>query len=1019
MKNLLIVHISDLHIKPADGEIWTAERAKLIARSAVRNTNYECIVLIVSGDTAHAGRKDEFSLGETFLVELVNECGKLGQCETKTLVAPGNHDCDFSKENVLREFSRSKKSKEFLEKPEVLESLIEPLRNFRNFESRVDDLPNIDRFPTHKSATLEIKGKSIQFRVFTSPLYSQIKEVKGDLFLPTNVFEQGWSENCLRIGVMHHPSSWFDQEIARGVRTSLRSNAHLMFYGHEHIPELTELSSDQSHLSQATIEVDGGVLHEHQGSSASSFITLEINLQSDAIRGYSHNWNASNAFFDQTSISNLSRNEGWLKLPIGERSFNVTAAFEDKLSDPGIIAVNQMGRGIKAADLYVHPDLVAPIKGKSSLEEIFSAKILYDINKFQDGVVIQGEEKLGKTSLLFRLFDSLHHQGMVPIYIAMREHKFRASNDFEKALRKSIESVYSNENVDSFAAIPRERRVFLIDDIDVLRTEELRTALISFLKGQSSYFFATTTLKTQLTEAVTQDGEGAVGQIRQIRIDRFNSLKRSELINKWVVEIEEIEDREEILVRVDHLEKGATATLGHNMVPRVPHMLLIFLQSSSATSQSKLESGALAHYYTYLVTQHLLTAGVKRDEIEEHLSFARLISFRMHQLNSLYIDKNELNQCNADFSSRYFPGNLSTRLNVLKNAKLIEEFGSDAYQWRHGYFHYLFLGEYLSKHLQEPGIRDMVNEMCKHLYTRSNANALIFLTHFSKDPAVFSSVVDVIKSLFQDQPPLELGIHTKEFSTAMQEVRDLYIPEGGAVEARKLKHAHDDAHEKKNGDGFLEHQNNGTLSNLEELIVLFKTSEIVGQVLKEQYASIERAVREPIVIALLNAYLRAAGGLIRNIIDNKVLLQKWIEKRISESKDVLTAQEQANEAELFVFEIVQMFMFAFFQKIGDTISSEKTLDLVRNIKYPTDLESKVFILACELNLQRSIPFSSIDVLIKEAGKDGAFLGLVRNLVQRRVTMFHTKMPELQALAERFHIPISHLQAIDFRESRIR
>ncbi|MES2415958.1 MAG: metallophosphoesterase [Pseudomonadota bacterium] len=1018
--NCLIVHLSDLHIKAEDEALWSSDRVGLIARSAVRSTSYEMAILIVSGDSTFGGLKEEFDIAETFIGLVALDIGTLANCPIKIVVAPGNHDCDFSTKSTLREFAISQKSGDVASNSELINKLAEPLSTFRSFESKTDTFVFPNKTTMQKSGVLALHNAKIQIRVFTSPLFSRVKEVKGDLFLPLDVFEDGWEDDCLKIAVMHHPSPWFDQSIARGIRSALRSNANFVFYGHEHVPEVAAVDSYVRNGNSSNIEIDGAALQEHGKSKKSSFITLEIDTISTQVQSTMHNWSSDKSCFTTQALSELSRSQNWIQLPRSKKAFSISPAFQAKLDDPGIVATSNSGRAISASDLYVLPDLFAPIKGKSGVDEVISAKSLFNLKVYGNGNLLQGDEKFGKTSLLFRLFDGFQNVGLVPIYIPLREHKIKTPGDFSKILRSVIHSVYPKEDEDTFLALPLEQRIFLVDDVDVLKTEVLRTAFVDFLKARCIHFFATTTMKIQVTELLTQDGAGAIGDIGQLRIDKFSSAKRSEMIGKWVNLVEKTEDEEGVLARIDHLEKGATAALGHNMVPRVPHMLLIFLQSSSASSPTKLESGALAHYYTYLVTQHLLTASIKLEEIEEYLSLSRLISFQMHKSERTYITLGELEECNRIFSERYFPGSLNARLNVLRNAKLIEEFGSDSYQWRHGYFHYLFLGGYLGKHIQEPDIRKIVDDMCQHLYVRSNANALIFLVHFSKDAHVFASLQSVVQQLFGGEAKLKLGVDTKEFAEIMKDVRELYVPSDGAVGARKRKHQRADEHEKKNGDGLMDRpKDSATLSTLEELITLFKTAEIIGQVLKEQYASIERSTREPIVVALLDAFLRASGKAIRLITGSRTQIKSMVEKRLVDLGSALTPIEMANEAEKLVADLVQMFMYAFFQKLGDAISSDKTLDLVRNISWPDELEPKVFLLACELNLQRSIPIGNIDSLLMTADHDAAFIALIRNLVQHRISMFHTRAPDLQALGQRFKLPLSTLKAIDFRDPNTR
>ena len=358
---------------------------------------------------------------------------------------------------------------------------------------------------------------------------------------------------------------------------------------------------------------------------------------------------------------------------------------------------------------------------------------------------------------------------------------------------------------------------------------------------------------------------------------------------------------------------------------------------------------------------------------------------------------------------------------MLRHAKLLAEYGSDAFQWRHSYFHYLFLGEYLGSNSEKEDVTATIRHMCKHLYVRSNANALLFLVHFSKSSFVFSSLTQAINALFANEKPLQLGIDTKEFSEMVKDARNIVLPkELNVLEEREKRNQRRDVAEERRGDGLQDtEKSESAITVLEELIVLFKTSEILGQVLKEQYATIPRITREPVVSSLLDAYMRAAGAIIRKLASDKALLNAWFIAELNDNITGLTDEEKTEKAQRFISDMVQMFMFAFFQKLSESISSDKTLDLIRNIQWPDSLEPKMLILACELNLQKAVPFSKIDSLLEAAEKDASFTALIRNLVQMRVSLFHTRGPDLQALAQRFHLGVSSLNAIDYRETRIR
>lgn len=1023
MKTVLIIHLSDLHILVEDAPKWSQGKAEKIARSACRSGPHSQVIIIISGDIAYGGSTSEYCVAESFLNSVVLQAEKLVGCSVKLVLAPGNHDCDFSEKSKLRELARILTNNETVDDSEMLEKLAAPLANYRAFESRVESFHFHEKNLLQKNGVFEFDDFKIQIRVFISPLYSSKNERKGELFLPPSLIESGWQDDCFRVVVMHHPTSWFVEDAGRPVRTALRAHAHLVLYGHEHIPEISQITTPMHGVATEVIEVDGAVLSQHGNSDQSSFITFKIDEATNAVEPLQHEWQSTIDCYVTSSLAACARGTGWIGLPRKASAYALRTTFQEKIRDPGIAISPRAGKYILAKDLYVFPELAEPIKVGSAQEAIFTATRLLSPEEILSGIVIQGDEKAGKTALLYRLFETYHQAGYVPLYVSLRDHKIKSGKDFEKIIATSILDIYSGLTVDAFFAVPKDRRVYLFDDIDALTKPSIRDDLVAVLKTQAAYFAATTTMRPELTEVLTGDSSGTVGNIRQVKISKMSSVMRGKLINNWVVNVEltSVADGEVFVARIDHLEKSAVVTLGHNLVPRVPHMLLIFLQSSSASSHSKLESGALAHYYQFLVAQYLLAVGVKSEDLDEPISFARIVSYTMHRTGKDYITREELEKCNSQFGEEFIPGSLNARLNMLTNAKLLLEFGSDSYKWREPYAYYLFLGGYLSRNLENPQVRAAVTDMVSHLYVRTNANALLFLVHDSKDTQVFRDITNVIEKLFSKNKPLKLGEDTKEFGDFIRNANALIQPTC-PMEMRERRNAERDVRRDTNGDGdgLAERRNNSdALSELEEITVLFKTSEILGQVLKEQYASIPRSTREPIVVALLEAYLRGAGGLIRKMALNKSLLQKWIEKQFVEQGETMDDGERAIAAQSFVAQLVQMFMFGFFQKLAESIASDKTLDLVRNIKWPDSLEPKVLSLACELNVQRSIPFGQIDSILKAAEGDPAFVALVRNLVQMRISLFHTKATELQALASRFKIGVQKLNTIDFIENKKR
>ncbi len=103
---IAILHLSDLHMSSANAD-WLMKKINQIV-AAVWNDYYDCgkIIIVVSGDIANAGTEEEYGYAKQFFRALLKEFAVRGlankELENKIICVPGNHDCNFNKEDVAR-----------------------------------------------------------------------------------------------------------------------------------------------------------------------------------------------------------------------------------------------------------------------------------------------------------------------------------------------------------------------------------------------------------------------------------------------------------------------------------------------------------------------------------------------------------------------------------------------------------------------------------------------------------------------------------------------------------------------------------------------------------------------------------------------------------------------------------------------------------------------------------------------------------------------------------------------------
>ena len=100
--NLAVVQISDIHISNKSDSILT--RARAIKAAVQPIIPGECgLLLVCNGDIGYSGTKQEYEIAKIFMTELSANLAQIPTAEfLGTVLVPGNHDCDFSKEGDAR-----------------------------------------------------------------------------------------------------------------------------------------------------------------------------------------------------------------------------------------------------------------------------------------------------------------------------------------------------------------------------------------------------------------------------------------------------------------------------------------------------------------------------------------------------------------------------------------------------------------------------------------------------------------------------------------------------------------------------------------------------------------------------------------------------------------------------------------------------------------------------------------------------------------------------------------------------
>jgi calcineurin-like phosphoesterase family protein len=243
--SLSFVHLSDIHFgqEKTMGVKITHDDAKacLIADARRQTKDMDITGIIVTGDVAYAGKREEFQQAGVWLDDLAAavRCPK-----TEVQVVPGNHDIDrdhISDGTLLMIYKVLVEGEDkldgFLQNTDDCEALYRKLSAYWSFAEGYNCfLDKAGGIASNKIFTLA-PGRTLRFVGLNSALLCYAKEKEGHLVLGARQRVLSNNEGEELVVLCHHPLNWFqDSKIARNY---IKNRARVLMTGHEHKPSMS------------------------------------------------------------------------------------------------------------------------------------------------------------------------------------------------------------------------------------------------------------------------------------------------------------------------------------------------------------------------------------------------------------------------------------------------------------------------------------------------------------------------------------------------------------------------------------------------------------------------------------------------------------------------------------------------------------------------------------------------------------------------------------------------------------
>ena len=504
---LCIVQLTDFHFGK-DLQANSCKRADDILETIKTNIKSGTVLLLVTGDIAYSGKKNEYRSASLFFDYLVEQLGKL-EYHSKVYILPGNHDVQDPRKSTER----------FADSQYDLD--IKKMASFYEFTNKYDN-----RFVLGQPEpiTFEVEGTPVSISGFNSaPLSTIVGDDKGFHLLRTA--QCGLLDNTpdsgLHIFASHHGPEWFRDNDRLSLERLLSDSIDFAFFGHEHMGQ----SRCVGGLSGESCVVVRGGTYSFYDDAQSTYKMLLIRfgeLGSYEFVERVYDWEASGQVHALVDEGRSYRRYIKSKTYFRPRPEFVNELFKSE---------GNSNESFK--DSFVFPSLKEEIATgtKDGELRINDQKVITDIHSFMELLLdaktleIHSDIRAGKSSLLKAIYRESLAMGYSPLLLTPDY----STGSITRTLSTIIEDQYGDtrEAAEHFRRIPREKVLLLVDDFDSLKRKTKKSVVIkSMLETAGNIVLITANSFTfELDETVEVD-------FRHLLICPWTKNKRDELIQK-------------------------------------------------------------------------------------------------------------------------------------------------------------------------------------------------------------------------------------------------------------------------------------------------------------------------------------------------------------------------------------------------------------------------------------------------------------------------------------------------------
>jgi 3',5'-cyclic AMP phosphodiesterase CpdA len=679
---IITVHLSDIHVKDST-EILQERAVKIVDGFKNLETEIIQVIFAFTGDMAFSGKESEYEIVASFLDELSNQVkSKLCQ-DVKFAIVPGNHDCQFIKdeEDARNDIIESLKTKGYKIGGKSIVDIC--LKNQKNFFSDCFDFycdtPITNNNKLFYQFVFETNGFKTSFNCINSSWISKLNEDSqyGKLGFPMDYLEEAL-ESDFAFSLLHHPFNWFSMNNTKELKRYLIDNSDIVLTGHEHEPNQTGYISYKGKKNVDFIE--GGVLNNCSDINESSFNAIFIDKTNNTHKIYQFDL-VDKVFKSEVITDWIDNNHNKIK---GNR-FKLNEYQFKWLSDPGATIYYQYDdESLSLDEIFVYPELKDTFTDEEIIkfDDKISSEILLKIDENKNRYFIVGSEYIGKTILLKKLYSEFYKSGLIPIYIEGKEIKETSPDAFKKLILNCLNNQYESEDIELIKQEDYSKFCILIDNFHQCNLPlryKARFIDSNFIKQEGKQVFPHVILcgndYMQFEELIYKDEQfvNPLIHFKSYKLLPFGIRMRYKLIEKWYRNKRRNLEEPELIQKIEQAERLIDSNLGNNFIPKYPLFLLVHLHKIDLERQTELKTSSYGYYYEYLI----VTAISRKDTelLDSYMTYLTHFAYFLYtkKAHEITIDEFEFFDKEKFRKTRRIAKDFKAIIEFLKDVGIIEE----------------------------------------------------------------------------------------------------------------------------------------------------------------------------------------------------------------------------------------------------------------------------------------------------------------------------------------------------------